>query len=140
MMLTFRIENKIIRRLLIAIIIILIVLIVIGFIAFHDADYSVLLADEKIILENGDIQVTDSKIKYVSENKKWFLVINIANSSEQDIDLGDYNIRLLDMNGKVVNILSGNALGIVPKNDKIVSSISFDTDISKVERIDIVKV
>ena len=129
--LNIHIKKKKIKSIIIIILSILIILIILGYIIFNNSN-------RKIVLEDGKVTITNYEFKYDKE-KKLHLIINLVNSSNKDIDLSDYNINLLTKDNKIVNVLSGNALGIVNAKDKLVSSISFDNDISNVKKIKVIK-
>jgi len=90
------------------------------------------------ILEEGKISVTDFNIKYNSQDKRWYLSMNVNNSSNKEIDLKDYSLRLYDNELELV-ILPGTTLGVVPAKSRITSIIALEERFKRTNYIEIFK-
>jgi len=89
-------------------------------------------------LEDGKIEVTDFDINYNQTDKAWYLSMNINNSSDEEIDLKDYSLRLYEDETELV-ILPGTTLGIVPANSGITSIIVLEDAFKKTNYVEIFK-
>ena len=90
------------------------------------------------ILEDGKIEVTDFNIKYNTQDKRWYLSMNVNNSSDKEIDLKDYSLRLYADDLELV-ILPGTTLGKVPGKSGITSIIALEERFKKTNYIEIFK-
>lgn len=90
------------------------------------------------ILEEGKIEVTDFKIKFNNQENRWYLSMNVNNSSDEEIDLKDYSLRLYADELELV-ILPGTTLGKVPAKSGITSIIALEERFNKTNYIEIFK-
>lgn len=90
------------------------------------------------ILEEGKIEVTDFSVKYNNQDKRWYLSMNVNNSSDKEIDLKDYSLRLYADELELV-ILPGTTLGKVPAKSGVTSIIALEERFKKTNYIEIFK-
>ncbi len=90
-------------------------------------------------LEDGKIEVKDFKINYNEQDKKWYLSMNITNSSDKDIDLKDYNLKLYEKDKELVLIIQGTALGKIEAKSGSASIITLDEKYKNVNYLEITK-
>lgn len=90
------------------------------------------------IIEDGKIEVTDFRINFNKTDQRWYLSMNVKNSSDEEIDLRSYFIKLYSKE-EVVVILGGKALGKIPAKAETGSIIVLTEDYSHVDYIEIAK-
>lgn len=90
------------------------------------------------ILEDGKIEVTNFNIKYNKQDKRWYLSMSVNNTSNKEIDLKDYSLRLYADDLELV-ILPGTTLGKVPAKSGISSIIALEERFKKTNYVEIFK-
>ena len=88
--------------------------------------------DLKNKINTSDKKVEISNIKLSFDGESLFLSFTITNKSNSTYDLSKYNLYLYDKNKKVLAVVDASALGKIPANKSIASSIEFETNISTV--------
>lgn len=89
-------------------------------------------------LEKGKITVTDFKITYNKVDEHWYLSMSIKNTSDKEIDLKDYSLKLY-RDKQILAVLNGTTLGTIPAKTETGSVIALGENYDDVNYIEIVK-
>jgi len=89
-------------------------------------------------LEDGKVTVTNFLVNYNQNDKRWYLSMSVENTSDKEIDLQDYSLKLYHDN-KLLVVIAGTALGKVPAKTEIGSVITLNDDYKDVNYVEITK-